>query len=70
MSDKENKLTQEQISALFCAVNEKNITAKSIMQEIQPLVDDYFHCRSEIADDCLILRFLNEQVFRLSATEV
>ena len=67
--EKEAKiLTQEQISALFYAVNEKNITGKDIVEEIEPLLREFYHGSVELSGDCLIIRFLNGQVFRLSAT--
>lgn len=67
---KDEKLTQKQVSALFCAANEKNITGKSVLQEIQPLLEDYFSISVEIREDGMIMKFLNGQTFRISATEI
>lgn len=68
--EENKKLTQEQISALFCAVNEKNITGTDVAEEIEPLLKEFYHGNVEPNGDCLIIKFLNGQTFKLSATEV
>lgn len=67
---KNKKLTKEQISALFYAVNEKNITGKDIVEEIEPLLKEFYNGNAEFSGDCLIIKFLNGQTFKLSATAI
>ena len=56
-------------SALYDALNEKEITGKSIIEETEPLIKEFFKGNVEISGDCLVISFLNGQKFRLSATE-
>lgn len=70
MKTKGKELNREQIDALFYAVNEKNITGKEIIEEIEPLIKEFYHGNVEISGDCLIIKFLNGQVFRLSANAI
>ncbi len=57
------------VKALKDAINEKGITGKSIVEEIEPLLKEVYRGSVEISGDCLIIRFLNGQVFKLSAVE-
>ena len=57
------------LKALQDAKNERGITGKSIVEEIEPLLKEVYRGKVEISGDCLIIRFLNGQVFKLSATE-
>lgn len=68
MQEKCKKLTEEEISALFCAVNEKNITGKDVVEEIEPLLKEFYNGNVELGGDCLIIKFLNGQIFKLSVT--
>lgn len=70
MNEKGKTLTQEQISALFYAVNEKEITGKSVMEEVEPLLREFYNGSVEMCGDCLIVKFLNGRIFKLSATAV
>ncbi len=70
METQTRKLMQEKISQLFCAVNEKNITADSLMQEIQPLLQDYFMGEFICEGKDIKATFLNGQRFVFSVTSV
>jgi len=67
MEEKNKTLSQEQIAALFCAANEKNITSKSVLEEIEPLLEYYFNCDYELHANRLTLTFLNGQTVSLTA---
>ena len=68
--EKNQKLTQEEITALFCAVNEKNITGKDVAEEIEPLLKEFYHGNVELNGNCLIIKFLNGQTFKLTVNAV
>ena len=70
MKTEGKELNQEQISALFYAVNEKDITGKSIIEEVEPLQREFYNGNVEISGDCLVVRFLNGQIFKVAATAI
>ena len=52
------------------AVNEENITPLQLLQEIQPLLKEYFIGDFEIEDNALNMTFKNGQTFKLKICEV
>ena len=52
------------------AVKEENITPLQLLQEIQPLLKEYFIGDFEIKDNALNMTFKNGQTFKLKICEV
>lgn len=52
------------------AKNEAPFPASDLLQEIAPLLEDYFVAEPETEEHALILKFPNGQKFRLSAEEI
>ena len=52
------------------AINEKNITPLQLLQEIEPLLKEYFIGDFEIKDNALNMTFKNGQTFKLNICEV
>lgn len=48
---------------------EGKITPRQLLEEIQPLLSEYFIGGFELEDGALRLRFFNGQSFKLSVTE-
>ena len=64
-----NKSKKNTANDLF-AVNEKNITPIQLIQEIEPLLKEYFVGDFEIVNNSLKLNFKNGQIFKLKICEV
>lgn len=69
MNNNQQKNTKENI-ADKSAIEEKNFTACDLLQEIIPLIKDYFIGSFEIESNSISMQFLNGQKFRLTAGEV
>ena len=64
-----NKSKKNTANGLF-AVNEKIITPIQLLQEIEPLLKEYFVGDLEIENNALKLNFKNGQIFKLKICEV
>ena len=49
--------------------NEQRIESEQLLQEIEPLIKDYFVCNVALTEEGLMLDFGNGQSFVLSITE-
>lgn len=54
----------------FDAVNEKRITPLQLLQEVQPLLKEYFIGGFEICENAIKLSFKNGQNFKMTIGEV
>lgn len=63
------KFTKEN-TADISAVEEKEFTGYSLLEELFPLLNDYFECETELRSDDLVMRFYNGQKFRLVIDDV
>lgn len=50
--------------------NETRFSAAQLLEEINSLLQDYFICRTELTQGGVKLTFLNNQKFRLVASEI
>ncbi|MBD5631643.1 MAG: hypothetical protein HDP34_00210 [Clostridia bacterium] len=50
--------------------NEARFSAAQLLEEITSLLEDYFICRTELTKGGVNLTFLNNQQFRLVASEI
>ena len=66
MNEKHKKNTE----ACFAAVFEETITPLKLLEEIQPLLKEYFIGNFKIEHNAINIRFLNGQKFRLTIGEV
>lgn len=65
-----DKKAQKNTAAETAAINEENIKGLDILQELEPLLKEYFIGDFEIKGNTLNLKFKNGQSFRLAACEV
>ncbi len=65
--DKEN---EKDTMVTFSALCEKNITPLQLLQEIQPLLKEYFIGNFKIENSAITMRFFNGNKFRLTVGEV
>lgn len=61
-----NKITKEAIAAYLSAKKEEQFSATELLQEIAPLLEDYFMVESTVDKQAVTLSFWNGQTFRLS----
>ncbi len=52
------------------AESESKISATNLIEEIEPILGDYFHGRIERSGEWLIYRLPNGQEFKITATEI
>lgn len=64
------KPTQAMLSAYTEAKNEANFTARDLVQELTPLLQDYFFVEFALQDNSLRLVFPNGQKFDLAVNEI
>ena len=64
-----NKSKKNTANDLF-AVKEKNISPIQLLQEIEPLLKEYFIGEFEIENNALSMKFKNGQTFKLKICEV
>ena len=69
MKSKETQ-TQKKTSACLVEVENETIKPIDLLQEIEPLLKEYFIGGFEIKDEKIILSFKNGQQFRLVIEEV
>lgn len=69
--DKEfGKCNEEQWEAMLAAMREGKFDGMRILEEIQPLISEFFVCESKKTAEGLLLTFLNGQKFLLTAKAV
>lgn len=67
----QKEVLTESCNALFeDAKTEPPFPASDLLQEIAPLLVDYFVAEPETQENALVLKFPNGQKFRLSAEEI
>lgn len=67
MKNCKTKLTNEKTSAGSAEVEKEIISRIDLLQEIEPLLNEYFIGGFEIKDNAIIMNFKNGQRFRLIA---
>lgn len=69
--DKEfGKCNEEQREAMLAAMREGKFDGMRVLEEIQPLISEFFVCESKKTAEGLLLTFLNGQKFLLTAKAV
>lgn len=69
--DKNNqRLTQEQITAIVYATKEKNITSENLVKEIEPLLTEYFLGNIKTENRGITYEAYNGQIFKLTVKEI
>lgn len=70
MEKKFNNYSEEQWEAMLAAMREGKFDGIRILEEIQPLISEFFVCESKKTAEGLLLTFLNGQKFLLTAKAV
>ncbi len=70
MKNKTEKLSLEKKAAIKAAENEAQFNAQSILEELTPLIKDYFIAETESNGKEINISFLNGQKFRICAEEI
>lgn len=70
MDDKYKKLLQEEKERVDLLKNEPHFEVSSFVEEILPLLADYFVGEFAFKENAIICSFANGQTVRLAATEV
>ncbi|MFR1632149.1 MAG: hypothetical protein ACLSU0_03165 [Oscillospiraceae bacterium] len=70
MEKKFNNYSEEQWEAMLAAMREGKFDGMRILEEIQPLISEFFVCESKKTAEGLLLTFLNGQKFLLTAKAV
>lgn len=70
MEKQSNGWTKEKAEAYHEAVNEKHFTANELLQELAPLLSDYFWGNVQLTEEGIIVTFPNKQKFRLNGIEL
>lgn len=70
MEKKFNNYSEEQWEAILAAMREAKFDGMRILEEIQPLISEFFVCESKKTAEGLLLTFLNGQKFLLTAKAV
>ena len=70
MEKKFNNYSEEQWEAMLAAMREGKFDGMRILEEIQPLISEFFVCESKKTVEGLLLTFLNGQKFLLTAKAV
>lgn len=70
MKKQSNSWTKEKAEAYHEAVNEKHFTANELLQELAPLLSDYFWGNVQLTEEGIIVTFPNKQKFRLNGIEL
>ncbi len=67
MSEELKAFIDEEVNEL---VNEPKISCATLLQEIEPLLKDFFHSIVDRSADKITLSFLNGQKFAIIANEI
>lgn len=67
MLEKPEKLTDEETEEL---VNEPKFSRSTLLQEIEPLLKEYFICIVDHSEEVITMSFLNGQKFAVTANEI
>lgn len=70
MKKQSSNSTNEKSAALKAALEEKPFLASDLIEELAPLLSDYFEGNFEQANDKIIMSFYNGQKFELTISEV
>lgn len=70
MEKQSNGWTKEKTEAYQEAANEKHFTANELLQELAPLLSDYFWGNVQLTEEGIIVTFPNKQKFRLNGIEL
>lgn len=70
MEKKFNNYSEEQREAMLAAMREGKFDGMRVLEEIQPLISEFFVCESKKTAEGLLLTFLNGQKFLLTAKAV
>lgn len=70
MEKKFNNYSEEQWEAMLAAMREGKFNGMRVLEEIQPLISEFFVCESKKTAEGLLLTFLNGQKFLLTAKAV
>ena len=70
MEKKFNNYSEEQWEAMLAALREGKFDGMRVLEEIQPLISEFFVCESKKTAEGLLLTFLNGQKFLLTAKAV
>ncbi|HIR30071.1 MAG TPA: hypothetical protein IAC90_05410 [Candidatus Coproplasma stercorigallinarum] len=70
MEKKFNNYSEEQWEAMLAAMREGKFDGMRVLEEIQPLISEFFVCESKKTAEGLLLTFLNGQKFLLTAKAV
>ena len=70
MEKKFNNYSEEQWEAMLAAMREGKFDGMRVLEEIQPLISEFFVCKSKKTAEGLLLTFLNGQKFLLTAKAV
>ena len=65
-----NNYSEEQWEAMLAAMREGKFDGMRVLEEIQPLISEFFVCESKKTAEGLLLTFLNGQKFLLTAKAV
>ncbi len=70
MERKYGKLNEEQWAAMLEAMREEKFVGLRIVEELEPIIKEFFVCEATMVDSGLKLEFLNGQKFLLLVKEL
>ena len=69
MDKNTKRKTPEERLALIQATTEGKIEAKNILEEILPLIEDYFICKAKMQNGAIKMELYNGQKFTITCAE-
>ncbi len=70
MEQKNERNKNKKLAVSFAAINEETILPTDLLQEILPLLQEYFVGNFKIEGNAISIKFLNGQKFRLTVGEL
>lgn len=70
MKEQSSGFTNEKSAALKAALEEKPFCASDLIEELAPLLSDYFEGNFERVNDKITMSFYNGQKFELTVSEI
>lgn len=70
MEQKNERNKNKKLAVSFAAINEETILPTDLLQEILPLLQEYFVGNIKIEGNAISIKFLNGQKFRLTVGEL
>ncbi len=61
---------KRELGIVDAAKKEAPFTGATLMQELLPIIAEYFVCNYEIGEENIVLKFFNGQTFKITAEEV